>query len=107
MSRTDAENKFLAELARALENEDAYLERSRRFARWTSGAAAVLATLAFLIAFAVSENWLWIGAAAVIGFSTGALFGLGFHTRQGLLQWGVLRRFLDRDAIIKAHRDHR
>lgn len=101
MHTKEAERKVIIDLARAMDDKDAYLAKTRRYAQWTNAAAWVLLTLVFIGALGAKQDGLWLAGYTVVGFVGGVLFCLGFHTRHALVQWRVIRRFLDAEAVKK------
>jgi hypothetical protein len=99
------ELKVLKYLVETLDDEQRMIHKSQRVAQWTSAAAWILLCLLFLAAFSARELGLWWALFTVLGCAAGVLVAIGSYSQQGIVQWRVLRPFLDAEAIRRAHKE--
>ncbi|MGI9302313.1 MAG: hypothetical protein ACR2RB_06345 [Gammaproteobacteria bacterium] len=94
------ERKVVALLAACIENEKKQLSKARALAYGLSIVGGVLFGVSLVPAIQAEGH---IGWFLGIGIVAGVLIGVSVHFYASLVQWPILRRFLDIEAIRKAH----
>lgn len=105
MTKEEArERRLVRSMAGFIENEPQKLARLRVYYKITAVVSWLMLMFTFLVLFQAGSTFGWVIG---LGFAAGATLGANIYFHNAIIQWPVLRRFLNVEAIKEAAREER